>query len=181
MSCHPPRRHLPGPTRHRRRRRGAHPPTARRTGLQHGAAGRRRSRLEAGEHSARPMPPHAARLLPPRAVPGRGTRTAQHDGPGRTHQRRRPPPSVARHRDRPAGRRRGPDEDRRDAVQSRHPLRPWPERKRTPAGRAAHARPRPRHRTRPDRSRSSSRNDTGTGLQTTQENLRWHQLSHTVS
>ena len=62
-------------------------------------------------------------------------------------QPRRPSPGAARHHDRAAEHGRAAPAHRRDALRSRHPLRP---RRGTPAARAAHARPRPAHRRRSD-------------------------------
>ena len=56
---------------------------------------------------------------------------------------RRPSPGPARHHGRTAEHGRAAPAHRRDALRSRHPLRP---RRGTPAARAAHARPRPAHR-----------------------------------
>ena len=58
-------------------------------------------------------------------------------------QPRRPSPGPPRHHDRTAEHGRAAPAHRRDALRSRHPLRP---RRGTPAARAAHARPRPAHR-----------------------------------
>ena len=88
-----------------------------------------------------------ARHLPRRAAPGRCPRPAQLHGADGARRHRRAHQGVARHRDRPAAHGRAAQAIRRDALRSRHPLRP---RRGTPACRSAHARPRRAHRGRSD-------------------------------
>ena len=78
--------------------------------------------------------------------PGRCPRATQHDGANRAPAPRRAHRGPARHRVRAAEHGRAAQAVRRDDVRSRHSLRP---RRRTPAARAAHARPRLGHRQRP--------------------------------
>jgi 3-(3-hydroxy-phenyl)propionate hydroxylase len=76
-----------------------------------------------------------------------GARVLQiHHGTDRAHQRRRSSRSPPRDHDRTAEHGRAAPAHRRDALRSRHPLRP---RGRTPAARAPHTGSRPGHRRRP--------------------------------
>ena len=106
---HPVHRHDPagrglpqgtGPAGRRRRPR-AFPD--RRSGPQHGRAGRGEPGLEAGPGGQGDLAGHPPRHLPRRAAPGRRPRAAHHHGAGRADARGRSNRGVARQRGRAAG------------------------------------------------------------------------------
>ena len=125
-----------GAARGRRRPRAS---AAGRPRPQHRRAGRREPRMEAGAGGQPDITRQLARHLPRRTPSGRRPGAAIHDGARRAQHTRRPPPSPARHHGRAAEHGRAAPAHRRDALRSRHPLRP---RRGPPVARAAHARPR---------------------------------------
>ena len=128
----------PRPCAARRGRRTRASP-AWRPGPQHRRTGCREPGMEAGPGGQRDVTREPPGHLPRRTASGRCPGAAQHHGASRAQQPRRPSPGPPRHHHRTAGHGRAAQAHRRDALRSRHPLRP---RRRTPAARAAHARPR---------------------------------------
>ena len=142
----PAGRGLPQGTGPAGRRRGARAFPGRRTGPQHGRAGRGEPGLEAGAGGQGDLAGKPPRHLPRRAPPGRCPRAAQHDGAGRAM---RPDDRIEAVRDIVSElleHGRAAQAIRREDVRPGHSLR---SRRGTPAARTPHARSRPGHRRRP--------------------------------
>jgi 2-polyprenyl-6-methoxyphenol hydroxylase-like FAD-dependent oxidoreductase len=100
-----------------------HPPQGR-PGPQHRRAGCREPGLEAGPGGRRDITGEPPGHLPRRTASRRGPGAAQHHGASRAQHPGRPPPGPSRHHGRTAGHGRAAPAVRRDALRSRHPLRP---------------------------------------------------------
>ena len=91
---------------------------------EHRCPGCREPGVEAGPGGQGDISPEPAGHLPRGTSSGRRPGVAEHDGPGRPDQPRRPSPGPARHHERAAQHGRAAQEPRRPDVGSRHPLRP---------------------------------------------------------
>ena len=115
---------LPRGTRAARRRRRTRASPARRPGPQHRRAGCREPGMEAGPGGQQDITREPPGHLPRRTASGRCPGVAQHHGAGRAQPHRRAQQGPPRHHARTAEHGRAAPAHRRDALRSRHPLRP---------------------------------------------------------